>query len=257
MNNDLTGFFIFIGMGYFIYFFTRAFTFTHEEHQSSDVRKSALTALMALSIGWILISGLFFLLFMQGVSASKNQEFGPWNVIRQAMIGCLFLTPVVVMMKRRQEALSSAGITKQNFGKSVLLGIILSVFMFLFGILMKRLDIGDGLHSIPVSDFWGLMTFLVVGITEEFGFRGYLQTRLMSWLGEIWGWATASVLMAVAHIVQRSVVMGMSGVDAIGSSLSLLPISLLYGFLLLRTKSIAAGTIFHAFTDWFSVVYFA
>jgi membrane protease YdiL (CAAX protease family) len=161
-----------------------------------------------------------------------------------------------MVMRRRHEALSSAGITKHNFGKSALLGIILSAFMFLFHMITKRFYMGGVLRSISLGDFWALATFLVVGSSEEFGFRGYLQTRLMSWLGTVWGWVLASTLMAVMHVVQRITVMGMAGTDAIVSSLSLIPISLLYGYIMLQTENVVAGTILHAFIDWSSVVYF-
>ena len=254
MNDNFIEFFVFIGMGYFVYFFTSGLKFAHAEHQISDVRKSALDALMALFLGWFAISGLFLLFSSMGISGGKHQEFGLWNVIRQTMLACLFLGPALIMMRRHHETLSSAGITNHNLGKSALLGIILSGFMFLLDLISRQF--ATGLRSISLSDFWALMTFLVVGISEEFGFRGYLQTRLISWLGTIWGWGMASALMAAAHIIQRIAIMGMPGTDAIFSSLSLIPISLLYGYIMLRTENVVAGTILHAFVDWSSVVYF-
>jgi membrane protease YdiL (CAAX protease family) len=256
MNDNFIEFFVFIGMGYFVYFFTSALKFTHEQQQFSDARKSALDALMALFIGWAAISGLFLLFSIMGISAGKHQEFGLWNVIRQSMLACLFFGPALIVMRRRHETLSSAGITKHNLGKSALLGIILSALMFLFNAIAKRFDTGEVLRSFSLSDFWALMTFLVVGISEEFGFRGYLQTRLTLWFGTIWGWGMASTLMAVAHVVQRITIMGMSGTDAIVSSLSLIPISLLFGYIMLRTENVVAGTILHTFIDWSSVIWF-
>lgn len=243
-------------MGYFVYFFTRAIKFIHEEHQFPDVRKSALEALTALFIGWVAISGLFLLFSLLRISGGKHQEFGVWNVIRQIMLACLFFGPALIVLKRRHEPLSSAGITKQNLGKSSLLGILLSALVFLFNTITKRFDTGELLRSLSLSDFWALITFLVVGVSEEFGFRGFLQTRLMAWLGTIWGWGLASILMAVGHIVQRMTIMGMSGTDALISSLSLIPISFLFGFILLRTENIVAGSIFHAFIDWSSMIWF-
>jgi membrane protease YdiL (CAAX protease family) len=256
MNNYLFEFMMIIGMGYFVYFFTNTLIFAHEEHQLSDVRKSALNALMALCLGWVAISGLFLLFSIMGISGGKQQEFGLWNVIRQIMLGCLFFGPALIVMRRRHETLSSAGITTHNLGKSALLGILLSAFMFLFNTIMKRFDSGEGLRSISLSDLWALTTFLVVGISEEFGFRGYLQTRLMLWLGTTRGWVLASTLMAVGHVVQRIAIMGMSGMSAFVSSLSLIPISLLFGYIFLRTKNVVAGALLHAFIDWSSVVYF-
>lgn len=256
MNDTFFEFMMIIGMGYFVYFFTDGITFTHEEHQFSDVRRSALNALIAIFIGWVAISGLFLLFSTMGISGGKHREFGLWDVIRQIMLDCLFFGPALLVLRRRHETLSSAGITKRNLGKSALLGIILSAFIFLFNIIMKRYSTAGVLRSISPSDVWAFITFLVVGIGEEFGFRGYLQTRLMLWLGTTWGWVIASTLMAIGHVIQRITIMGMSGTDALVSSLSLIPISLLFGYILLRTESVVAGTILHAFIDWSSVVYF-
>jgi membrane protease YdiL (CAAX protease family) len=256
MNDSFIEFFVIIGLGYFVYFFTDRLKFTHEEYPFSDVRKSAIAALIALFIGWAAISGLFLLFSIMGISGGKHQEFSLWNVIRQIILYGIFFGPSLIVIRKRHETLSSAGITKHNLGKSTLLGIILVTFLLLGRSIMKQIDIGQALHSISLSDFWALMTFLVVGIGEEFGFRGYLQTRLILWLGTIWGWAIASIIMAVGHVVQRITIMGMSGLDAIVSSLSLIPISLLFGYIMLRTENIVAGTILHTFVDWSSVIYF-
>ena len=253
MNNYFVDFILLIGMGYFVHLFARAFKFTHEEYQFSDVRKSSLDALMALSVGWVAISGLFLLFSMMGISGGKHQEYRLWNVIRQIMVDCLFFGPSLIMMMRRHETWSSSGITKLNIGKSVLLGVILSAFMFLFSIITKRLDLGTVLRSISLSDFLALIAFLVVGISEEFGFRGYLQTRLVLWLGKTQGWVLASTLMAVGHVIQKITIMGMSGMDALVSSLSLIPISLLFGYIMLRTENVVAGALLHTFIGWISV----
>ena len=256
MNNSFIEFFVIIGMGYFVYFFTRAFIWIHEEQRFSDARKSAIEAFKALFIGWAAISGLFLLFSLLGISGSNRQEFGLWHVIRQIMLACLFWGPALIVMRRRRESWSSAGITKRNIGKSTLLGIILSIFMLLYYAATKQVDTGEALRSLSLSDFWAFLTFLVVGISEEFGFRGYLQTRLIAWLGITWGLVMASILMAAGHVVQRMVIMGMPGIDAMVSSLSLIPISLLYGYIMLRTENVVAGTVLHAFIDWINVVCF-
>jgi membrane protease YdiL (CAAX protease family) len=256
MNDYFIELFMIIGMGYFVYLFTTVLKFTHEENQFSDVRESAIDALLAIFIGWAAISGLFLLFSITGISAGISQEFGLWNVIRQILLYGIFFGPALIMMRKRHETLSSAGITRHNLGKSTLLGIILAAFMLLSRTMTNQFDIGEALRSISLNDFWALMTFLVVGIGEEFGFRGYLQTRLVLWSGKAWGWIIASILMAIAHAVHRITIMGMSGMGALLSSLSLIPISLLFGYIMLRTENIAGGTILHTFIDWSSVLWF-
>lgn len=103
MNDNFIEFFIIIGMGYFVYFFSKAFRFTQEEHPFPDVRKSALDALMAIFLGWAAISGLFLLFSMLGISGGQHREFGLWNVIRQIILACLFFGPALIMIRRRHE----------------------------------------------------------------------------------------------------------------------------------------------------------
>ncbi len=257
MNNDLIEFTLlivmFIGMGSFVHLFTKAFKFTYEEYPFSDVKKSSISALITLFVGWVAISGLFLLFKATGISGSSRQEFHFANVIRQLIVTVVFFGPCLIMMRVRHETWSSSGITKRNLGKSLFLGIILSVIMLFFNIVTKHLDIRQ-LHSIiSPSTFWALATFLVVGVSEEFGFRGYLQTRLVLWLGKTWGWVLASTIMALGHIIQRITIMDMAGMEALISSLALLPISLLFGYIMLRSENLVTGALLHAIIDWNSV----
>ena len=258
MNNDLIEFalltLMFVGMGSFVHLFTRVFKFVYKEQSFLDVKKSSISALITLALGWVAVSGLFLLFTATGISSGNHQEFHLENVIRQLIVSAVFFGPCLIMMRVRHETWATSGITKLNIGKSFLLGIVLSTFIFLFNIITKHLDLGQVLHAIiSPSKLWALATFLVVGISEEFGFRGYLQTRLVLWLGKTWGWLLASTLMALGHIIQRMAIMGMSGVNALLSSLALIPISLLFGYIMLRTENIVAGALLHAFIGWNSV----
>jgi membrane protease YdiL (CAAX protease family) len=49
------------------------------------------------------------------------------------------------------------------------------------------------------------------------------------------------------------VVGGLNPLAALVSSASLLPISLLMGYVLLRTENIVAPAIFHTFADWVGI----
>jgi len=257
MNNDLLEFIMltltFWGLGVFVYLFTQKLNFKYTEQQFPDVQKTSTYALVALFVGWVTVSGLFWLFAMLGDSGGEPQEYRFGNVISQVIVSGLFFGPSLFMMKWRKETWSSSGVTKHNLGKSLLLGLVLSIFYFAFNIIAKKLDFGNMLVSLTPSHFWALATFLVVGISEEFGFRGYLQTRLAAWLGKGLGWVVASVIMALAHIAQRITIMGMSGTNAIIDSLALIPISLLLGYTMIRTENVIAGSLFHAVIDWSSI----
>jgi membrane protease YdiL (CAAX protease family) len=258
MNDVLVEFIIltlaFLGLGVFVFFFTAKLQFKHKEQQFLDVRKTSISALVALFIGWVAVSGLFWLFSLLGDSGGEPEEYRFGNVISQFIVSSLFFGPSLITMRGRKETWSSSGVTKHNLGKSLLLGVLLSTFYFVLNILTKKLEFRNMFEAFTPSHFWALATFFIVGISEEFGFRGYLQTRLVAWLGKGLGWAIASISMALAHIVQRITIMGMSETDAIMDSFALIPISLLLGYIMLRAENVMAGALFHTFIDWCSVL---
>ncbi|MBE3115609.1 CPBP family intramembrane metalloprotease [Candidatus Bathyarchaeota archaeon] len=83
-------------------------------------------------------------------------------------------------------------------------------------------------------------------------FRGYLQTRCVSWLGTVKGLVLASLIMAFIHLPQRLFAVGLAPVQALASAASLIPISLTLGFLFLRTKNLLGSTVLHTLIDWLS-----
>jgi membrane protease YdiL (CAAX protease family) len=101
-----------------------------------------------------------------------------------------------------------------------------------------------------VAHFWSFLQYVVVGFFEEFAFRGYLQTRLINWLGKTTGWLLVAVLFSLIHFGDRMVMLGMGPGEALLDCLTLIPISLFFGFVMLRTGSIVAPGIIHTFANW-------
>ena len=56
--------------------------------------------------------------------------------------------------------------------------------------------------------------------------------------------------MALAHIVQRITMQGLSPLEALVSSALLIPVSLLLGYVMLQTENVIAPAVFHTFLDW-------
>ena len=59
----------------------------------------------------------------------------------------------------------------------------------------------------------------------------------------------ASTIMAVAHFPLRMIIEGKTLSDAFFDSLVLIPVSLFFGYLMLRTKNVLAPAIIHTFTN--------
>jgi uncharacterized protein len=109
--------------------------------------------------------------------------------------------------------------------------------------------------AVPLGFIW--MT-LEAGVTEEFLFRGVLQTRLTSWFNSAWaGVALTSVLFGLAH-APGLFMRGGPGVDGwstdplqvVAHTIAVLsPIGLTFGLIYARTKSLLLVILLHGLVD--------
>ncbi len=230
----------------------RLLRFRQSEPAISNPRSSALWALFAIGAGWVLV--LAFLLAVSGGGRMESQDSqrvsdaNAGDVVAQLVLALIAFGPALIAMRRRRESLSSAGVSVNNLGRSLLVSVFLiSAFVLRCFLVPWQCDVTDVSHMAGV---WALMQFTVVGFAEEFAYRGYLQTRLIGWVGRYQGWVLASVLMAMAHIGHQVVVPRMSGGEALASSASLIPISMFLGYVMLRTQSIVAPGLLHTMINW-------
>ncbi len=260
MTGILSGIlYFFVSLG-FVHAVTAIVPFVRRGVWFDDARRSTLCALLSLAVGPALILALFLTLGgaqrMRRPPASpappaRQQNSAPRDsfnsVLSQAIIAVIVFGPAVLMMRRRKESWASAGVSRTNLRKSIVLGALIGLVTTSAVVASRGWGV---LATLGVGHFWAFLRYGVVGFGEEFAFRGYLQTRMIAWLGRASGWVLASVIMALAHVGQRMAAMGMSPVAALASSVALVPISLLLGYLMIRTENIAAPGLVHTFADW-------
>jgi membrane protease YdiL (CAAX protease family) len=241
---------VLIALGASLAFLVRALRFQGHVDLIAQPRSSSLWALAAIFIGWILVS----LLLSGGGGGRESQSFSysAADVVAQVMLLGIAFGPVFIVMYRRKERLVTAAVSTHNLGRSLLVGLILSATFIGWGLARSRPPGLIGVFS--ATSFWALMQFAVVGFVEEFAYRGYLQTRLVSWMGWWQGWILASVLMALAHVSHRVALLGMTSGDAFLSAASLIPISLFLGFVMLRTQNVVAPALIHTFINWIDAI---
>jgi membrane protease YdiL (CAAX protease family) len=216
-------------------------------------RSTALWGLGAVSAGWLAVT-ILFLALMPADGTSKqdpsSRSNGLTDVMGQAVTALLLLGPAFLAMRRRREPWASVRVWRHNLGSSLIVGAFVALLTVVSIVFDSERDPGQVIARLGSGHLWAFLQYGVVGFGEELAFRGYLQTRLVAWLGRAPGWVLASVLMALAHVGQRLTVGGMSRLDALGSSASLIPISLFLGYVMLRTENIVAPAVAHTFANW-------
>jgi membrane protease YdiL (CAAX protease family) len=258
-TESLTGFLIEIavlaGLGVLVAALSRVLRFKRTTYPHPHPRRSALRAILAVSVGWILVTGLIFGLSDappdSGGRGGETPAAGPGDAVGQILVAAILLGPVLYATHRRREPAATAGVSKEDLGRSLVMAAALVVALALG----RSLTAGYPADA-PGPTFggpWALVQFGVVGFSEEFMYRGYLQQRLEAWLGNRRGWVLASVAMAMAHAGHRMAASGMSGGDALQSAAFLIPMSLFLGYVMLSTRNVAVPALLHTFINWAGV----
>jgi membrane protease YdiL (CAAX protease family) len=214
-------------------------------------REALLSIAVVLSIAFILTIYIFLLYQIKGGPlGTPTQYYLAGALIQWGFYMVLFILPVLAVLKMKHQRLETVGITKKNAWFSVGLGIALA---FMLSVLVTPI-MGCAGNFFTSSAFYGFIYFSAVGFGEELLFRGYLQTRCVSWLGAVKGLVLASLIMAFIHMPQRLFAQGLGPIQAIGSAATVIPFSLAAGFLMLRTKNTLGPAFMHTILDWISSV---
>ena len=215
-------------------------------------KKSALQALLAVAVSSLIIG---LLILRQHLLHGPTGAAGPdireaADLVPQLVLTIAYVLPAGLFMLKARERPRTAGFTTANLWQSLVIGMGLALLTFYFrpGGIAAKLGCIEPHHAVAFV-FYGF-----VGFGEEFLFRGYLQNRLIRWLGRWRGWVLASVIMAVVHFPHRLMIEGLAVGDAAAASLALVPVSLLMGFVMLRTQNVVASGIFHTFANWVNVL---
>jgi membrane protease YdiL (CAAX protease family) len=245
------------GIGAGVYILTRVLRFDYQPWPFDDPRRAGISGVLTIAGAWALLATVMLLLsHFIGIAEPHPsvRVFNASDVILKLTRALIGAGPILLVMRRRREPLASAGISHHNLKGSLLVGTTLSVLIVSAVISRTYASIPAAVEELGSSHLWALVYFVITGTWEEFAFRGYLQTRLVAWLGRWQGWVVTSVMMALGHIVQRITVESMAPAQALTSSLAVIPTSLLAGYIMLRTENVVAPALFHTFADWASTL---
>jgi uncharacterized protein len=202
---------------------------------------------MAIAIGGLLI--LMPLLSRWIPSSPKTLNVREW-LPREALQLALLLIASIVVARREGVTLATYGLPARGaFGAKFWEGVVwgFAALSGLVGLLIAlKVFLIDSVALAGASAWkygaaWGV-TFVVLGMMEEFFFRGYLLYRISTRVG-FWGAAfLMSVSFGVAHL-------GNSGENALGIA-QVFVFGLFACFALRRTGSLWFPIGYHAAWDW-------
>ena len=182
-------------------------------------------------------------------------------VLQELGLLIIFLVPAVIMAGIERRTLADYGLPlrlrpawRSNFWIGTAWGVISLTFLLLVLRINRAFLFGtitiDAKDAVRYALTW-VLAFLLVGITEEFTFRGYVLFTLTSglrFLRSYWGFAIAaivtSLLFGLAHTGT-----GNTGETLVGIG-TVVAIGLFFAFTLWRTGSLWFAIGFHASWDW-------
>jgi membrane protease YdiL (CAAX protease family) len=170
-----------------------------------------------------------------------------WREARGALIQVLIaaasLVPLLVALGMTREGPGSVGLTRKNLGRSVAIGTALAATW-----LVGSGTLGE-LLSPRLEHGFVLVAALSVGFGEEIVWRGYVQSRLICWIGTRRGIFVAATIFALFHVPQR-LLAGVGGVDLIQQLLAVAVLGGAFGVLQASTRNVALPGIVHTAIDW-------
>ena len=170
------------------------------------------------------------------------------NYMLTVFIKNLFtLSPVIIYGIIKKEKLNSMGISSTNFIKSFNLGIISGItFLILIYLFERKNDI----NIYSLENYKIFLEYFIVAVSEEILFRGFLQNKLVKWLGNMKGVILAALIFSLFHFPQRVLVQGLEYSDAILYCFALFPLSLIFGYIMHKSQNIIGISIFHTFINY-------
>ena len=239
------------GLGFvLIWLVTRFYKPQSLEIRFAIPRKEAMLAI-GYVVGLFLIIGIVFFFLVQhaGVPLGASGQFDLRRALSQwGVYATISIVPISIIIKIRKQSFEAVGLTTKNTKLSLGIGLALSLLVISFNTTEQFLD-----NLFAYSTLYAFIAYLAVGLGEELMFRGFLQLRCSTWLGETRGWILASTIMALAHLPQRIFAVGLDPLQAFISAMSLMPFSLWIGFFMTRTQNILGPTVLHTVVDWINV----
>ncbi len=187
--------------------------------------------------------------FYERVLIGVTLTADPFYVLRDMLWIALIVLPVVVVLRLRRQSFQSIGAVRKDLRKNLTFGSVTSALLLLLvGVLSPLL--GGGFVGFSPSISYLLMSCMVIGFGEEAVFRGYIQTRLTSFLSPMKGVTITSILFVVYNFPL--------GFFCLSGNVPLTALfagwkfstGMLYGYTFHRSQNLLPSSILHVVLVW-------
>jgi len=209
-----------------------------------------------LALGLILLTALMLLagsgpgidmktqtLLLTGKADANSYSLSDMG--RQLMISFISLLPFAAVFIFRKQKLLSVGLGKRNLRPALLLGLGLALLaIFLRG------KIYAIMHGVSAPQAYILAALTGIALSEEIIFRGFIQLRLVAWLGERWGWIITALTFTLWRSAMLILIVGFVLETIWVNLLITLIFGLILGWIMRKSSNILAPAIYHAAHNW-------
>jgi membrane protease YdiL (CAAX protease family) len=172
------------------------------------------------------------------------------NLLVQGAAQILMCGPAILALLMRRQGPATVGLARRNLPQLLLLGACLAVVTgFLFAVTPipgENPPEQDKPLTVERCVFL-VSTMTVSAFAHEFLYRGYLQTRLTAWSGELGGLLLSSLVYTLWHLPRFLGVF--NWLTVLVQTFSLFVLGLVLGEIRRRTGSIVPSAFFHAAND--------
>ena len=200
---------------------------------------------------------LFAIIFFFAFLFYSNPAFDPLRNFSGALAGSataqrmllagIATVPLLIMLIARGQPPKSIGWSKENIRASLTLGIVLVVL-----VIFLRGKFTTLLNGITAEQGSLLFVLLILCLLEETIFRGFIQLRLMSYLGTTWGWLVTALLFMLWQF-PGSTVYSQFATQWPNLVIALVQ-GLLLGWIMRKTYHVGAPALYRAVATWLLMI---
>ncbi len=186
---------------------------------------------------------LMFIYYFMGVLYIQKQLYLGIPVNLLLIVACIILVLV------RKQKLASIGFTLKNIGKSSFTGAVLGFIFSFFMNVLPSILVGGKIISVNQALYNIFYYFIIISLTEEVIFRGYIQTRLYGLIKNDNIVVTLTgFLFYTTHLPFQMPVHGMQ-INLI-NMIVFVALHFVMNYLYRRYNSLVGPTVFHGLLDW-------